>query len=489
VARRLLRAAEPLAAALLGTWLVAFVVATVRVRGFAVSSSDFQDYCFATLTFQNRDWPLWPSQRTVLAGALPGLLAPSFGIFGALVHASLLSTVGLMAVLYAWGRTVGGRAAGWLAVVWAPCLAPLVLLSRTVSFYPEVALVLAFGAASVAGLIARGTWPWLVATAIAMYLLPLSDLRSVTLVVALLPCAVLGGLLARVPWWARPLTAALPVLTTWLAWRYGGWAFAGNPSSLQFAVQRYAEDAGRLANVRWELPTLSRESEFWWGQGSPTRVVEALEYLRAVDASRPPALTRHAARVGGATELYALRVPGAFLALVACVGLVRRPRRLLALVLTVPPFLALLRSAALTLPHPRQLALGSLPLPVVAGVGTAALLGAGLWGLARLGRRWPRLAHPAVAPALATLTVAAIAVLNAGWLGGPYAPDVAWRRVLNADEEPRASLEEAAAGETTTQQHLCSRPLREDARRGHSLAVPWFPSAAGDPPRSPPPNP
>ncbi len=466
---------EPLAAGLLGTWLLAFVVASVRVKEFPITSSDFQDYCFATLSFQNRAWELWPSQRTVLSGVLSGLLAPYFGILGALVHATVLSTLALMVVLFLWARAVGGRWAGWLTIAWAPCCAPLVLLSRTVSFYPAVALLQAFAAAAVAGAIARGTWPWLLASAAGMYLLPLADLRSVTLVVALLPGAVLAGLLApKRPWWWRLLAAALPVVTVGLAWETGRWAYPASPASLQMAVQRYAEDAGRLAGVSWQLPAMPRESEFWWGRGSPTRVFDAMRYLAAVDASRPERLSFLVASAGVAPELHALKLPAGLLAAAAILYTVRRPRRLLALVVSAVPFFLLLRSALLTLPHPRQLALGAVSLPVVAGVGSAGLVALLVWGFRRFAPRWPLLRHRALPAVLGVTVTAFVVLINSGWVGGSYAPTASWRRDLTADEEPRASISEALGGTPGGDPHLCSVPLRRDAANGFSLVVPWF---------------
>ncbi len=472
--RRWFLAAEVLVAAVLGTWLVAVVVAGVRVRGFAVTTSDFQDYCFAVKSFADGRFDLWPSQRTVLAGALPGALMPTMGAIGALTTASVISAVGWVAALFLWARAIGGRRAGWLTVAWVPCFGSLVLLSRTVSFYPEVMLIQVATAAAVSGAIARGGAGWSLAASVCFYLLPLADLRSVTLVVALLPGAVLGGALARLPWWGRVVAACGPVLAVVLAWETGAWSYPANPASLQSAVHRYAEDAGRLAGVSWPLPRWEDSPAFIWGHGSPLTLLDALRFLGEVDGSRPVSMSEGWFRQPGGGELYAMRMPIAVATVVAVLVAARKWRRAAALVLTVTPFLVLLRSAALTLPHPRQLALGSAPLPLLFGLATGALL----LGFDRLRRRAPEsmswLRRERVGPTAAVLVVVAVVAIVAGWLPSIYAPDARWRGALVADDEPRESLRVARGEMAADPRRLCAKVLIEDAERGLSIEVPWF---------------
>lgn len=463
-----------LVAALLGTWLVAFVVAGVRVRGFAVTTSDFQDYCFAVKSFADGRFDLWPSQRTVLAGALPGLLMPSMGAIGALTTASLLATVGWAAALFLWARAIGGRRAGWLTLAWVPCFGSLVLLSRTVSFYPEVMLVQVATAATVAGAVARGGVAWSVAASLCFYLLPLADLRSVTLVVALLPGAVLGGALARLPGWGRFVAASGPMLAVVLAWETGAWSYPADPASLQSAVHRYAEDAARLAGVSWSLPRWEDSRPFVWGRGSPLTLIDAVAFLREVERTRPAAMTENWFRQPGGGELYAMRVPIAVAMVAALLVAARKWRRALALVLTVAPFLVLLRSAALTLPHPRQLALGSAPLPLLFGLATAAIL----LGFDRLRRRAPEsmswMRRERVGPTAAVVLVLVVVAIVAGWLPSLYAPDARWRGQLVSDDEPRESLRVARGQLPFDPRRLCAKVLIEDAALGMSIEVPWF---------------
>ncbi len=463
-----------LIAALLGTWLVAFVVAGVRVRGFAITTSDFQDYCFAVKSFADGRLDLWPSQRTVLAGALPGLLMPSMGAIGALTTASLCSTVGWVAALFVWARAIGGRRAGWLTVAWVGCFGSLVLLSRTVSFYPEVMLVQVATAATVAGAVARGGVGWSVAASLCFYALPLADLRSVTLVVALLPGAVLGGAMAKLPWWGRLVAAAGPVLAVVLSWETGAWSYPADPASLQSAVHRYAEDAARLSGVTWTLPRWEDSPAFRWGHGSPLTLVDAFRFLGEVDRSRPTSMSESWFRQPGGGELYAMRVPIAVASGVALVVAMRRRRRALALVLTVTPFLVLLRAAALTLPHPRQLALGSASLPLLFGLATAAIL----LGFDRLRRRAPEsmswLRRERVGPTAGVLAFVVVVAIVAGWLPSLYAPDARWRGQLVADDEPRESLRVARGELPADPRRMCAKVLIEDAARGMSIEVPWF---------------
>ena len=108
IATRLL---EALLAAALGTWLLAFVVATYRIQTFAVTSSDFDDYCMAVDSFARGTLTLWPAQRSVLAATLPGLLATKLGVLSGLVHATIVSTGGWLAAIWLWAAALGGRRA------------------------------------------------------------------------------------------------------------------------------------------------------------------------------------------------------------------------------------------------------------------------------------------------------------------------------------------------------------------------------------------
>ena len=467
--RTLTDALEPLAAAAFGVWMLAFVVASQRVTGFSVSTSDFQDYCFAVLSFGDGRWDLWPSQRSVLAGALPGVLALKLGILPALVHAALISAGGWVVAVFLWTRALAGRRAAWMAVAWLPCFGPLVLLTRTVSFYPEVVFFHAAAAAAVAGALARGTVGWLVAAPVALYFLPLADLRGVLLLLGLLPVAVVAGAIGKVSNGARVMAAFGPVAATVAAWLSGGWSYPASSASLQAAVYRYALDASRLSGVPWTPPDGEAGWGFRWAHGSPYALLDALRYLRGLDASRPPALSDRTLLQPGSHEVLVMLPWLGAAALVAVAVLWRRKRALAALLLTGVPFLLVLRSTMMTLPHPRQLAMGCLVLPVVLGVASVAVLPMVDALLRRFRPKWGR--APTVA---AVLAVAGVSLVLAGVPATALGPTQMWRGITIADDEPSRSLAILAGLAPADPGRRCVGALRQDVAGGHSVEIPWF---------------
>ncbi len=467
-------ALEPLIAATFGVWMLAFVVASQRVTGFAVSTSDFQDYCFAVMSFGSGRWDLWPAQRSVLAGALPGFLAQDQGILPALTNAALISTFGWIVAVFLWTRAIGGRRAAWLGVAWLPCFGSLVILTRTVSFYPEVVFFHVLAAALVAGALARGTAGWLVAAPIALYFLPLADLRSVLFLLVLLPVAVVAGGLGKVGVWGRVAAASAPIAAVVAAWRFGAWSYPASAASLQAAVYRYALDASRLAGVAWNPPEGEGGAAFRWAHGSPASLVEAIRYLRAVEASRPAALSARTLLQPGSHEVLVMAPWLGLAALVAAVVLRRRPRSLAALVLTGAPFLVVLRSNMMTLPHPRQLAMGSALFPVVLGVACAGVLFLLERGRLRLAPRRPWLAWRGWPAVLTGLAVIGVSLVLAGYPATALGPTQQWRGVMIADDEPRASLAIIKGEAAFDRGRMCVVALTEDAKKGHPLTVPWF---------------
>ncbi len=486
----------------LGLAVVMVGVGNARVTGFPVTSSDFLDYCAAVDAVVRRSLEGWPTQRSRVAALLPALFASREGIYLGLFHASVVASLTWMFALFAWARALAGSRAGWLTLAWVGCFAPLVALTRTISFYAEVAAVHALAGACVAGALARGTRAWIVAAAVMMGVLPLIDLRSVVTLVALLPLAVLAGVCTTAPrsphltvrLAERASGGALPLLAVAVSWTLGAYAFPRARASLPFAVEAYVRDASSLIGRPWVPPSASSFGVFAWGHGTPMGLVDAVGYLVAVERSRPPLFAEHALYQPLCRELLRLGPVLATAAAVACVGLLRRPRALLAFVLVSAPFLAQLRTAMLTLPHVRQLGLGALVLPLVMGVGCAVLID---MVVAFMARAWPTQAGPAQidvrleqAGALVRRrarlrylrahvpwlwTALACALLVAALLGripGRLGPSASWRAPIRSELDPGLSVECARTGRVLRWEPRCGEYLRRDLARGYTLDVP-----------------
>lgn len=480
---------EAIAAGAFGTVLLVGAVASRRVFSFAVGASDFHDYCQAVQAVVVDDMEHFPAQRSRLLAELPGLFAPHVGVLHGLIHASFLSTLVLMVALFAWASALGGRRAGWFSVTWASAFGPLVMLGRTVSFYPEIVAVYAVAAASLTHALVRGERRWLLASGVAVALVPLADVRSVVLFLALLPLAVLAGFGAHVPaagaprrWAERLAWACLPLVFANLSWRLGPWAFPIGGASVQSVVAAYMADAGRAAGAVWPVPDGLLDTPFSWGHHAPARLLPTLQQLAEVERARPAIVERLALDSPSVGELRDI-LPGLVAAgAAAALALLRRPRALFALFAVSAPFALLLRAAALSLPHPRQLAQGAGFLPVVLGVGSAALLaglGHGLrWAVVRLTRRTVPERWAGRLDAVATgLAVALVAAALAGRLPSAIGPDAVWRDMLSAESEPHASIDAAQGHAGTGPPSPCVGLLMRDLREGHSLDVPWLPPA------------
>jgi hypothetical protein len=101
------------------------------------SGPDLLQYCGAVAT--GFDEPrIWPVTRAKVAAVPALLLEWGDGPIRALWRSGALASVGLGAALFCWGRSIGGDAAGWAAVLVALTVGPLVNLQRTLGFYPVI---------------------------------------------------------------------------------------------------------------------------------------------------------------------------------------------------------------------------------------------------------------------------------------------------------------------------------------------------------------
>ena len=80
------------------------------------------------------------------------------GPIRALWRSGALASVGLGAALFCWGRSIGGAAAGWAAVLVALTVGPLVNLQRTLGFYPVICAGFAVAGGMVANAWVRDEW-------------------------------------------------------------------------------------------------------------------------------------------------------------------------------------------------------------------------------------------------------------------------------------------------------------------------------------------
>jgi len=393
-----------------------------------LTSSDFFQYCECVGALLQDDPAGFVTQRSWFAALLPAWYARSAGVIGGLALAAATSQFVLGAALWLWGRSVHGRFAGVACVLLALTLAPLVVLSRTVTFYPEA--VAAYGVcAATAAAAARFRHPVAFAAAGGgITLALLVDVRGLYWALASLGVAGVAAV-------ARPGRTTVANLALLLGPVVGSWwlARAHTDPTSPGLVRQTAKFVRHVQERLGHPPTVDEvvDQDFLWGREPPWEVPEALRLVAGL-ARSIPAGSQDVPEFAAALQIHVLpwALPVAVAAVLALAGLgvgaARRARRgwqLLALVGPLVPFVAAFPQAALVLTHPRYLAVAFAGLPVVLGVGLAVVgsrEGQGLPERARL-------------PVAGLLLLGFVSGVLPSWLS----PVAGWRIPQTAEQFPR----------------------------------------------------
>lgn len=160
--------------------------------------------------------------RPSFPGAVAALFAGHFGVLEGMLLASQFFFILLLAGLYIWGVALAGRSAGVLAVLLACLVGPLVLATRSLTFYPAIAALNLLGAALVCLAARLGTVRGILLGAVGCGLTLLGDQMAIVWAapgLSLLLVLALRPLADRRP---RPMLAAkgllallLPLLCSW----------------------------------------------------------------------------------------------------------------------------------------------------------------------------------------------------------------------------------------------------------------------------------
>jgi len=431
-------------ALLCGFWLADF-----HLLDGPLSSSDFHEYCGGVVALREGVPGDFTRQRSMLAAAPSVWLAGRVGVLDGMAGAALLSMAGIGVGLYGWGRALGSRLAGVAAVLAGATVAPLVNLSRTLSFYPETTAAFTLGTAAAVAAARWRTLPLLALCGAGAGLCFLADLRGLLWGLAVVAVGGLAAVSAPARRW--PLRLAVLLLPVWVAWQAGPLAYGPDASPLEGqtdVLQRIRDRGGTPTWDRSELP----RTAYVWGRSDPLEIPATLHALaeqarRIPDWMRdhPRSVARREAQLDPVLPL----LGGAGLLTALGLASQRRWRVLLAAGATAVPFVASVRSAVvLGQLHPRYLA--------TSGVLLAALLGASMALLAGRGR-WRLLAGSVVA-----------LVVALGVLPSPLSPIAAWRVPGKAQRADIAAfLVEVDTGETHHPHgEDCGRGLRQDRDRG-----------------------
>lgn len=444
-----------LVAASASRWLSAF-----HLTGGVWTVTDLHEYC-GTVASMAGGGPGMSHQRSKLAGWLASVLAASRGVLGALGAAAMVHVGVAGAALYLWGRAIHGRTAGLCVVLCALSLAPFVVASRDLRFYPAFMAAFAVGAAGTALALRYRSLPALLFAGAGVGLCLLADLRGLTYGLAFGGLGLVAVLWAHPKRWPLRLSCfALPING---AWWLGRWAYGDTTSPLEGQVDIHQRLVLRGHELDWTMRDLP-EAAYIFGHTAVSGIPATLRNLLVQSSLVPRSYWDHPAHWQAVeAHLQPWLWPvclGLLLAVLACLRGPDRWLRLLAMATILPFAMGLRGSLLLDSLGSHYLALHS---PAV-----ALCLGLGLGGLATLvpggtsGPAWLR----------GGLVLGLVASLVGGVLPSPASPEASWRTPVTASNHGLARLLESHEGGRSVDVKTapCLARIARDEQQGLDLS-------------------
>jgi hypothetical protein len=282
-----LDAVSALAAGLLLTVLCQWAWSPWLITGGATTGSDLGEHLWMLHSLQNPGWEHFSLNRYPLPAVFAALVAWGGTPHAAWYSAAVLSMVGTGAGLWLWGRAVGNPAAGWAAILMVGALPDLVVMTRTVSVYPELVAIWTLAA----GLAATALrWPSPISLLLAgggCAAAFAADARGLAPGLLAGTVAMVAALTQPGGWRRRGLGLALlsaPVAASWLIYRFlplHPWPLERLlATSVQVSFTRLGESSswGQDIHTGWV-----------WGRSLPWDLPHTLLTLRLAQAALNPA--------------------------------------------------------------------------------------------------------------------------------------------------------------------------------------------------------
>lgn len=437
-----------------------FVMFPHFVHGAPVTGADFHDYCSCIGASRGDHSVGWRTSRSVAAGIVPAVLARPLGVIDGLLAGSFVSQWVTGAGIMLWARALHSRLAGVAAITMACSVAPVVVMSRDVSFYPEVVAVCVMAAAlSVLALRFR-SMGLLFAAGVAVGLVLLIDVRGLVWAPPFLVVSSLAVIQKR-RWPKMTLAACVllaPLVVSYLA---GPSVFLTGVPSLERQMESMVDDTMKALGTPTEWPEERPDLGTVWGRTSLLDFPSSMLRLQAARAVVPDTVRAHPENVQARGFHILPWLPLYLWALgIALWGLRRRPWLIAGLLVPAVPFLMTIYSSGWYLFRPRFLSSGMPIVPVMLGVALAIVI-AGALSREDLKTRQP---FSMTLP----VTVAMMMPLVLGWVPSWFSPSADWRAPIFADNNPvdaiKAALGDPDQGPRATP--VCSQVLQADFGRG-----------------------
>jgi len=429
------------------------------------TGSDFAHYCEATDAVRQGLSAPRAHHRSWLASQLPGHLAGSYGILDGLAITAFISTVITVGALFLWGWVLGGPLAAVLSAVSVVAFSPLVVLTRHLTFYPQMAAVISLTAWTTAWLIERRTLGRL---ALATTVAAIAGLIHMQGFFFVIPALVLVCAIAL---WASSIkTVATRVGVVMLIIGLSGfmgknaYPTPGYRNSIESEVFRFVQTLNNpLRTLGSSLPPIDEcayppQEGFSWAKPDPVqlfRAIGCMNQLRQQAEERleqaPDSKTVKSYRAHRDPWMKPLGVG----LLIVVVGLWRRPTALAGALVTLIPY-GLYLHYGLVDGTIRRLTIGFLAAPIIVGM-AGATLGHLLHRI--VGAKW--------ATRVSWTLTGVWALLVFGALPSPVHPDASWRESIPAVN----ALSESASWKHSAldDQQLCHQALQSDAEKGVPL--------------------
>lgn len=429
----------------------------------ALTTSDFPEYCQSVAALVYNEDYYFSRNRSLLNGVMAGLFAHEAGVIDALALSAIFHTIILGSALYLWGRALGDRLAGLSAALLMGAVAPLAVLPRTLSFYPQV---VAFFALSGAAVLWAWRWPsprsifW---GSAAVGLCLATDLRGLAFGLAH------GGLLLLLSawyWWKEGkgvrlfaiLAAALvlPIVASYVA---SSRLYSDQAPGLEerMDVRKLFAERG-YPDAKFQ-PPYERPSRYLWGHSSPLEIPTTLGWISEQRELAPENWKNRQQNSREIKDQYDSWVwPIAILCGVVTFVLRARYRLLVGLAGVLVPYFAQLHSSVRLVDfHVRFLGTGMVIIPALAGVAWAGLCALPISPLAsRHGPAWLR----------PVLGFGLLLVLMLGLVPTWLSPVAPWRRAIMGDRQPYDLQQAATQGGMNPQLiYPCLEALKSDKSR------------------------
>jgi len=256
------------------------------------TGSDLAEWFNTLHTLSNPGWEHFSANRYPLAPLLVRLLTFTDNAHDAWYIAAVGSMAATAAGLWLWGRAIAGPAAGWAAALMVGALPDLIVMSRSVTAYPEIIATWTLASGLAAYALRHPHGLTLLLTGLGCSACFAIDPRGLIPGVLITGVGVVAALAARGRWWRRGMYLALvlaPLFGSWLGYR----TLPLEPRPLEGLLS---------TSVRVSYHRMGQEPPFdldvhdgWiWGRSMPWEIPSTVRAMRDAKALINPAISASA---------------------------------------------------------------------------------------------------------------------------------------------------------------------------------------------------